>query len=347
MSEPIKIEVRASNLARYTGHNRFDPLDKVVQDLLILNKLVKGKMVASKLEAGISNLPEEEFQQLKTDLKLPKTATQRDVTRCIQQELQPSLSSETEDKSREAIDTAVKKVNSQVLQTLVPSIKQDVRMGRGCKRETRNLDTIQMQRGIRITERNSKIYEKELYRCEDYVVKLRGRMDGRTGLSDDGATIIESKNRTKQLFEELRGYEQVQLESYMFLTGRQKALLTEHYNETNHCIEYSHDEEFWQECLANMVEFMETHVRPALPRIMVEEEASASAAPTSDAVVVAATSAPKKAAPKRKLDVVPATAVAAQVAGSTVVKKQTRKSGGRKKTPTTPKFYQLPSLSFR
>ena len=261
MSEPIKIYLRASNLAKYTGHNSFDPVGKVVQELLILNKLVKGKMV-TKLEAGISNLPEEKIKQLKTDLKLPETATQRDVTRCLQQHLQSSLSSDTEDKSREAIDTVVKKINSPVLQKLVPSIKQDVGMARGCNRETQNLDTIQMKKRIKITDRNSKIYEKELYRCEDYVVMIRGMMDG---LSDDGVTIIESKNRTRRLFEELRGYEQVQLESYMFLTGRQKALLTEHYNETNHCIEYSHNEEFWQDCLANVVEFMETHV---MPRIM-------------------------------------------------------------------------------
>ena len=56
----------------------------------------------------------------------------------------------------------------------------------------------------------------------------------------------------------------VQLECYMYLTGYQKAILTEHYNDTNHCIEYSHNEEFWQECIEKTITFIETHIRPYL-----------------------------------------------------------------------------------
>lgn len=255
-----QIYITCSSLAKYTGHNTYEPLEKVVEELLIKNNIKVGKIPTSNVEREILALSEEQVQQLKHDLKLPDTSDVSEITKAVKRIVRPSIHSETEDKSRDAIDTTVKKVESQVLQTLVPSIQQDVRMGRGCKRETQNLDTIQTQKGIQITERNSRMYVGELYRCEDYVVMIRGKVDGQ---SDD--TIIESKNRTKRLFKVLRGYEQVQLESYMFLTGLRKALLTEHYNETHHCIEYSHDEEFWRECLANMVEFMETYVRPALP----------------------------------------------------------------------------------
>ena len=72
---------------------------------------------------------------------------------------------------------------------------------------------------------------------------LRGKVDG---LSD--GTIIESKNRTRKLFQEIREYEQVQLEGYI-LTGFTKALLTEHFNDTECCVlEYTHDRLFWEKC---------------------------------------------------------------------------------------------------
>jgi hypothetical protein len=89
-------------------------------------------------------------------------------------------------------------------------------------------------------------------------------VDGQA-IDDSGeGVIIESKNRTKKLFNELRGYEQVQLEAYMFLTGLQKALLTEHYNDTENCIEYQHNEEFWEHCLSKIISFIDTHIKPYL-----------------------------------------------------------------------------------
>ena len=118
-----------------------------------------------------------------------------------------------------------------------------------------NLNKIQSCKGIQIGERNSKMYTKELYRCDTYCLIVRGKVDG---VSMD--TIIESKNRTRCLFNELRDYERVQLECYMFLTGLDDALLTEHFNEESNCIPYSHDEEFWAECLTSIIQFIDTHI---------------------------------------------------------------------------------------
>ena len=75
------------------------------------------------------------------------------------------------------------------------------------------------------------MYTRELYRCDDYCILLKGKVDGIAG-----DTVVETKNRTRRLFKELREYERVQLECYMYLTGYQKAILTEHYNDTNHLL---------------------------------------------------------------------------------------------------------------
>ena len=49
------------------------------------------------------------------------------------------------------------------------------------------------------------------------------------------------KSRTEQSME-LRGYERVQLETYMFLPGLKKCTLVEYYNEESNQIEY----EYWE-----------------------------------------------------------------------------------------------------
>jgi len=177
--------------------------------------------------------------------------------------LQPSYSSSlTEEQSKELIDTKTK--DKPVLQQVSQGIKQDLRMRRGNIKEEQNLNKIQKTKHMKIDQRNSKMYTKALYRCDDYVVILKGKVDGCSEDDDGVGVIIESKNRTRCLFKKLRSYEQVQLEAYMFLTGLEKSMLTEHYNDTEFCIEYLHDEEFWKLCLKNMVEFMDTYISPLL-----------------------------------------------------------------------------------
>ena len=68
------------------------------------------------------------------------------------------------------------------------------------------------------------------------------------GISEEDSCIIESKNRSKYLFKTLRPYERVQIEAYMFLSGMQRCILTEYYYDESFEIDYSHDEEFWNEC---------------------------------------------------------------------------------------------------
>ena len=75
--------------------------------------------------------------------------------------------------------------------------------------------------------------------------RVRGRVDG---MSEEDSCIIESKNRSKYLFKTLRPYERVQIEAYMFLSGMQRCILTEYYNEESFEIDYSHDEAYWNEC---------------------------------------------------------------------------------------------------
>jgi hypothetical protein len=101
------------------------------------------------------------------------------------------------------------------------------------------------------------MYTKELVRTDKYCIVLKGKVDG---ISDD--TVVEAKNRQNRLFIELRDYERVQLEAYMFLTGYNKSVLTEHYNDTSHQINYLHDDVFWQLCVDSTIQFIDLNIVP-------------------------------------------------------------------------------------
>jgi hypothetical protein len=253
------ITVTSSNVAKYTGHNKFDSLEKTVNELLSKNGIKDVYIPRSNLEEILLSLSEQDLTLLKQELDIPQTYSLGRVESHIKLNIMTGsyAGSLTEQQSKELIDE--KMAGKPILQGISGGIKQDLRMRRGNIKENKNLDKIQTKEKIQITQRNSTMYTKELYRCPTYVILLRGKVDGQT---ED--TVIESKNRTKKLFMELRDYERVQMECYMCLTGHKRALLTEHYNDTEHCIECNHDEEFWQECLDSIITFMDTHIAPCL-----------------------------------------------------------------------------------
>ena len=258
------ITITSSNLAKYTGHNTYETTEKTVNQLLTKCGIEDRYVPKTNTEESLLQLLPDELTKLKQELQLHDSVSIQQVESAIKSQImsQSYSASLTEEQSKQSIDQKIQ--DKPILQQVSLGIKQDLRMRRGNIKEQQNLNKIQTTKHIKIDQRNSKMYTKELYRCDDYVIILRGKVDGQSTGEDGEGIIIESKNRTKQLFKRLRSYEQVQLEAYMFLTGYQKALLTEHYNDTEHCIEYQHNEEFWHGCLQKTIDFMNTHIKPYL-----------------------------------------------------------------------------------
>jgi len=314
------IFLRASDLAKLTGHNRFNDIQETIDQILQKNQICDRYVPKSRTESCLAKLPPEEFkdikhelclpekssvqeveakvkqivlkdsysaQKIKQELRLPEESTVQEVVTQVEQSMQDSIAAQKiKQELRLPEESTVQEVVTQVeqsmlkdsysaqisegaskvqieenlkdkscLQVLESSLKQDLQMKRGNIKENDNLDQIQQKRGMSIGSRNSQMYVKELYSSDTYRILVRGMVDG---ISDD--TLIETKNRTKRLFHELRNYERVQLEAYFFLTGLQKALLTEHYNDESNEIEYSRDEDFWCECVAKIRQFIETKI---------------------------------------------------------------------------------------
>ena len=263
------IYLRSSDLAKLTGHNKYETLEKTVNQILTKNGIQYRYVPKSNIEEGLTKLTEDQLSALKLELNLPNESSLSQIETVIKSTVMGNSYSGklTEEESKERVDSKLD--NKPILQSLELGIKQDLRMKRGNIKENSNLDQIQKKKGIQIQQRNSKMYTKELYRGDKYCLIVRGKVDGLLdgisgGGTSGGGTVVETKNRTKYLFNELRGYERVQLEAYMFLTGFKNALLTEHYNNESNCIEYTHDEEFWSSCVQSMIEFIDTHIKPYL-----------------------------------------------------------------------------------
>ena len=249
------IFLRASDLAKLTGHNRFKDIQETIDQILQSNKICERYVPKSNTEGCLAKLPEAEFKKIKQALQLPETSSVQEVEAKVKQTvLKDSYSAQiSEGQSKTNVEENLK--DKTCLQVLESSLKQDLQMKRGNIKENQNLNHIQKKRDMSIGSRNSQMFVKELFSTETYRVFVRGKVDG---VSDD--LLIETKNRTKTLFHELRDYERVQLEAYFFLTGLQKALLTEHYNDESNEIEYCHDEDFWCECVAKICQFIEDKI---------------------------------------------------------------------------------------
>ena len=169
------------------------------------------------------------------------------------QSLDSSLS---EEQSKEILNEVLKSMPT-LSKCLEGSVKQDLRMKRGNIKEDNNLDKTEKKSNIKITSRNSEMYERDIYVDPEgkYIIIIRGKIDG---MNDD--YIVETKNRTKRLFNMIPDYEKVQLNAYMFMTCKPKALHIECYNEQQNQIEYDFDKLFWEDCIDKIINFTNNHI---------------------------------------------------------------------------------------
>ena len=158
--------------------------------------------------------------------------------------------------SKKKVDEVIKSMPT-VSKCLESSVKQDLRMRRGNVKEDNNLNKTQVKRNIVIDNRNVQMYEKVLYVDPDrqYQIIIRGKIDG---MNDE--YLVETKNRTKRLFNMIPDYEKVQLNAYMWMTGKEKSLHIECYNEDSNEVEYDFDKLFWDDCSEKIINFVKENI---------------------------------------------------------------------------------------
>jgi len=253
-----KIIIIASELAIITGHNKYEKIQKAIDAVLNRSKIVKKYIPKSKIEESLLSLSDKDLKCIKNELKIDEKSSLKQVENMIKQQVMTKSLNEniTEDQSKQKADDVLKSMPV-LNKCLESSVKQDLRMKRGNIKEDKNLDKTQQKRNIVIDSRNSQMYEKELHIDPEgrYVVFIRGKVDG---MNDE--YVVETKNRTKRLFNMIPDYEKVQLNAYMFMTGKEKALHIECYNEEQNSVEYGFDKLFWDDCLDKVIDFTNTHI---------------------------------------------------------------------------------------
>ena len=253
-----RIVIVASELSIITGHNKYENIQKAIDSVLNRSNIVKKYIPKSKIEESLISLSEKDLLTIKNELKLENNASLKQVENVIKQQvLSKSLNEKiTEEQSKLKAEEVLKTMPT-LNKCLEGSVKQDLRMKRGNIKEDNNLNKTQIKRNIVIDSRNSKMYEKELY-CDPerkFNIVLRGKIDG---MNDE--YVVETKNRTKRLFNMIPDYEKVQLNAYMFMTGKEKALHIECYNEDQNSVEYDFDKLFWEDCYEKVINFTNDHI---------------------------------------------------------------------------------------
>jgi hypothetical protein len=105
-------------------------------------------------------------------------------------------------------------------------------------------------------ERDDNFYEYEVTTIFGTKYVIVGRID-RIELQEDGSRVlVEIKNRTRGLFNEVRGYEMIQIQAYLEMLQLEQAKLIEQYNgdQSQQCIQ--RDRTAWNEVIVpKLVEF--------------------------------------------------------------------------------------------
>ena len=253
-----KIIIVASELSIITGHNKYENIQKAIDSVLNRSGILKKYIPKSKVEETLLNLKDKDFIKIKKELKLSDDTSLKEVENIIKKQVMGQLldSSLSEEQSKEKLNEVLNSMPT-LSKCLEESVKQDLRMKRGNIKEDNNLDKTEKKCNIVITDRNSQMYEKLLYKDpnERYQVILRGKVDG---MNDE--YVVETKNRTRRLFNMIPDYEKVQLNAYMFMTGKEKAIHIECYNDQQNQTEYGFDKLFWEDCLDKVINFTNNHV---------------------------------------------------------------------------------------
>lgn len=253
------IFIIASELSVITGHNKYEKPQKVIDKILNRNNIIKKHIPKSKIEETLLSLDKTNLESIKTELKLENNATLKQVEDTIKQQvISKSLNKNiSEDESKKKMNDALKSMPI-LNKCLDNSVEQDLRMKRGNIKENSNLNKTQTNQNIVIEKRNSQMYQKELYTDPDRIfsIFIRGKCDGE--IKDE--CIVETKNRSKRLFNMIPDYEKVQLNAYMFLTNKEKSLHIECYNEEQNSTEYDFDKFFWDDCSEKIINFINENI---------------------------------------------------------------------------------------
>lgn len=254
---PDVVRVRASDFAKFTGHNKFVTHEEATALLWQRNpKVAAARGINVEPEA---NEIERDFRKssvptqtaVRESLCLPADAPVERVVRAVHEKIVAPLAKvETTAQMTAQLD-----ILPTGLGTVRTTIEREAQKMRGTLREDASINKIEQETGRAVGRRNEQYYQKTLpLDRTDIEVVVAGMLDGR--FDDDGG-IVEAKERRSRLFGYVVPYEMLQLHCYMFLTGTTKATLVERLDEQSERYEIAFSDDFWRHSLDKFERFLE------------------------------------------------------------------------------------------
>ena len=229
-------EISASNVAGLIGLHNYKSKEEVMYSLLCKNKLTKELL--KDIESKTNRRP---FDQVFKDVLKDSS-----VAQCVRQGIDKAQ--ETED-VQAVLNDVKSKANTivqlrwiqypkDVQERLVQEVAGVVSKQRGLRNENTILDTYEIDRDVKVTERNTKMCQKMFP-----TFKLIGRIDGYV---ESENRIVDSKDRTRY-WETVPIYDEIQLRCYMNLLDAKESELIERFpNRTVRHTKFTNDEDKWK-----------------------------------------------------------------------------------------------------
>jgi hypothetical protein len=246
-------EISATKVAGLIGLHKYQTANEVFYDILCKDKLIKARI--HDIEKAHKRRP---FSDVLDDIlkeEAIKGCVNKGLRECKTTTNVASVLSDVEGQARLVLSLR-HTFTPQVREQLVQEIRGKVAKQRGLQNEDNILNAYEVQREVKVTERNTKTIRKDYGKF-----RLVGRTDG---FVESENRIVDSKDRTR-FWPEVPLYDEIQLRCYMSMTGATEAELIERFpNGTTRHTKFLNDPEKWktlQEAIEKAVAEMNAALR--------------------------------------------------------------------------------------
>jgi hypothetical protein len=229
-------EISASKVAGLIGLHKYQTSSEIMYELFLKDKDTKEKILSVERENGRSSF----------NVVLNKVLKDRSVQDCISAGVAaasktsdvPSVLEEVEKRASVILSLRCSDIDSEARGRIAEEIRGMVSKRRGIANENTILDQYEVDRDVKVVERNTKMCRKVYSNF-----KLCGRTDGYVPSEN---RIVDSKERTR-VWDTVPIYDEIQLRCYMDMTGVTESELVERFpnGQTRHT-KFLNDAEKWK-----------------------------------------------------------------------------------------------------
>ncbi len=209
--------ISATRVAGVCGLHKYQTLDEIIYELFCKDKVVEPKIRA--LETSLNLRP---FASLKAEVFKDSNVKQviySAIDACKSGNVAAALE-DVEVHSRMVLNMRYAHLGETTLNMLVAEARGEVSKKRGLNNEDKILNTYETTNNVQVVERNTKNLKMDFP-----TFKLVGRTDGWVAAHN---RIVDSKDRTR-FFPEVPIYDEIQLRTYMRMSGASEAELIERF----------------------------------------------------------------------------------------------------------------------